>query len=478
MSEMKKTAISAVAVLLALVGTTAWAYTGWGKCKTTEKVVEQKQTKLSELQGKIAAIPALRQEKSKLQEELTEYETILPNDRELDKIFDTLSDFTKDSKVVITEFKPERERQNTGKTNTSSYKQVSYDLKLEGGFFEVTKFINLLENYKRFVRVDSFEIGKRNLDEPLDEVKLKISTFVYDPKAKPTRRKPARSAAKRGNKAPAGPPEIPFNLEEERAKQYEVLASLGGLTRRDPFTNPLTRRHTEGPDKSLIARPKKLTPAEEQQLIEAVQKELSAVTTLVNAGQFDDATDGFTRIQDKLTHKFADPALASQVTMIRARAAEVEKLLSTGRGKKLFEIVTTQYEKMKQAFDVADYEGIAKIHLAVADSLKKCEGIDYEGLPELVTKVTQLAERAKVCAEFACLDIDVQGVLWTRSGRAAAIINKQSVIEGDKLKFGENGSKGGRPGQLGQGDIFVHEITRDKITFRYKGERIEKVLVE
>jgi ferrochelatase len=63
------------------------------------------ESELAELRKKIAAIPALRQEKARLQDELAEYETILPNDRELDKFFDILSDFTKESGTIIKEFK-------------------------------------------------------------------------------------------------------------------------------------------------------------------------------------------------------------------------------------------------------------------------------------------------------------------------------------------------------------------------------------
>ena len=140
-------------------------------------------------------------------------------------------------------------------------------------------------------------------------------------------------------------------------------------------------------------------------------------------------------------------------------------------------MVIAQRQKMKEAFEVADYEGVSKIYLAATDMLKKAEGIDYEGLDEVIQAVTRLAERARTCEEFAGLDINVQGVLWTGDGRAAAIINKQTLIQGDKLRFDDSGGKRDTQPETDV-DIFVHEISREKITFRYKGERIDKMLVE
>lgn len=483
MSELKKTVISAAVLVLVMIGACVWGYTGWGKYKKVEQSVDAKKIKVTALRAKLARIPQLRQEKNKLQDELTEYETILPNDRELDKIFDTLSEFTKDSGVIIAKFKPERERQKTGATTVvSSYKRVSYSLKLYGDFFEISKFFNLLENYKRFVRVDSFEMGKRNLDDPLGETKLQVSTFVYDPKAKPTGRSTARAAAIRRRsktKATVSKP-IPFVLADERAGQYIVLASDGGIRLRSPFTNPLTRRHTgDGPDKKLIVVDRKLTPAEEQELVKSIQSQLSVVAGLINTGDFDKAVELFAGIQDRLAHKFLDPATATQVVMIRLRAAEVGHLLKDGRGKKLYETVKAQYGKMTEAFEVGDYDGVSRVYSTTVDVLKKAENVDYKGLAELTKAVSALADRARICSEFASLDIDVQGVIWMRGGRAAAIINKQSLIPGDKLKLDTGGVKRGKgSAPAPEGDIFIHEISRGKITFRYKGERIAKILVE
>jgi hypothetical protein len=265
-------------------------------------------------------------------------------------------------------------------------------------------------------------------------------------------------------------------LVEERAKQYVVLASQSAG--RDPFSNPLTKRHAEGPNKALIVTgPKDLSPAEEQELAQSLRTQLSTISDLIRDGDFEKAADTFIEVESKLGYQFKDSALEPQLAEMRTKALEVRELLKSGRGKKLFEIVTTQYEKMKKSFGAGDYESVNKTYQGVEDILKRTVGIEYEGLGAVTGEVRQLGERAKTCSEFTALDIEVQGVIWMKDGRAAAIINQQTLIEGDKLKFDETAGKTGKK-PVENVDIFVQVISRDKITFRYKGERIDKVLVE
>ena len=471
MNEMKKTVISAVAVLLAVVVACGWIYMGWADCKKAETVLAQKKAHVITLREKINRIPKLREEKNKLQEELAEYETILPNDQELDKIFDTLSDFTRDSGVNILEFRPEAEMVNGPEQASSSYRKVTYSLKLAGDFFQVTKFVNLLENYKRFVRVDSFDMGKTKLDAPLGDTSLQISTFVYDPKAVPA---PAPNALAGGSVAEP----IPFVLVSERGKQflYEGPVNTGSLADRDPFTNPLTKVHPETQDRARIASgPKRLLPPQEKELVQNVETQLATISDLVKDGDFEKAADVFADVETKMAYQFKDASIETQVAAARARLSEIGELLKTGRGKKLLELVSAQCDKMKEAFKVADYEGVAKIYLAQADMIARAERVDYEGLKALTTEAKALAERARVCADFARLEVNVQGVITSHSGRSAAIINGQNVIEGDKLKS-DPALKGKKIDD--DSDVFVHSITRDKITFRYKGERVDKMLVQ
>jgi len=465
MNEMKKTVISALVVLAALLATALWLYMGWKECQTRQTALNTKKTQVAALREKVAKIPGLRLEKTKLQEELAEYETILPNGQELDKIFDTLSEFTKDSGVTILEFRPEQEWQGTPGAAQSSYKRVSYSLKLEGDFFRVRKFINLLENYKRFVKVDSFDMAKRDLDGQLDDTALRISTFIYDPKAQPG------ATGARG-----GPDAIPFVLNEERAKQYVMFA--GQSTVRDPFTNPLTKRQVGGTNKALIATgPKDLSPAEELELVQGLRSELSKISDLLRDGDFEKAAETYSEMEVKLGYQFKDVTLDPQLTEVRAKATEIGETLKTGRGKKLLEIVTTQHEKMKQSFEDGDYETVVKTYEGVEDVVKRAVGIDYKGLAEATKEVELLGERGKTCCEFTAFDIVVQGVIWMKDGRAAAIINQQTLIEGDKMKFDAASSKAGKT-PAADVDVFVQAISRDKITFRYKGERINKLLVE
>jgi hypothetical protein len=89
-----------------------------------------------------------------------------------------------------------------------------------------------------------------------------------------------------------------------------------------------------------------------------------------------------------------------------------------------------------------------------------------------------LVTRATVRKEFAAANIRIQGTFWSGKGderKAAAIINGQTVAEGDALKGvakTARSSKGGA--DKSDAEIVVKRIDRDKVVFAYKDELIER----
>ncbi len=182
MSEGRKLLISVLVVVVTLGGIVAWLVVGMKTSRRLDVSVKQKAQQLTDLQEKVAAIPTLRQEQQRLAGELEECETILPNDREQNKIFDTLSEYEREAKVEIQSFSPVRERKSRPGAAQTSYRKVSYDLDLGGEYFNLVKFLNLLENHHRFMQVDSFKIKQKDENSPVNDVSLNISTFVFDAK--------------------------------------------------------------------------------------------------------------------------------------------------------------------------------------------------------------------------------------------------------------------------------------------------------
>lgn len=473
MSEKKKTIISAAAILVTLVCSSLWCYMGVGKLKKSQATVNQKSAELASVREKIAAIPNLRQERQQLQTELTEYEDILPNDRELNKMFDTLSDFEKQSGLVIKEFKPEREARDNGQAPANSYKQVSYKLQLAGSYFQLVKFVNLLENYQRFVRVDAFDISRKP-DAKVNGASLQISTFVYDPKSKAAatpKRTTATTGKPKGKAAPVVQV-IPFDLAQERMVQFVYDPNE---TRRDPFSSPLTRRGDKIERGLAQGNQPELSPAEEQQAVADIQKAVAEANRMVDSGDFDGATKLYLDVEKSLAREFTDPLVASQIFQIRRNAQHLGIMLKNSRGEKVYEMARSLCERMQKSFEARDYDGALKLKTSVETLLKNAGNVEHEGLPELIQQAQALASRVAACKEFSTIELRVQGTFWTPDGRAAAIINNQSVVEGDLLRLSDAKNRG--PVDPDK-QIYVLKIRREKITFRYRGELIDKIQVE
>lgn len=491
MSEGRKTLISVLVVIVLLAGLITWLALGMKQASKLDMSVTEKNSKLTDLLEKIAAVPALRQEQQKLAGELKEYETILPNDRELNKIFDTLSEYEEKAGLEIRTFSPIREKTNTRNAPETSYKRVGYELDLTGDYFSFVKFLNLLENHNRFVQVDSFSVKQKDENNPVNGVTMRVSTFVFDPKAKrspsASRRKVGRTAAARRKREV----EVPFDLQEELASRY-TFRSEAKL--RDPFTNPLTRRvdvAMDKPDPSRI-----LTPKQEKTRSEAIDKQLGLTAVLIGDGKLKEAEKLLADTRDLMNVSWRDTECARRQTGFGRRSQRLGIMLRSAQGEEIYEIVQEKQAEMVKAFEADDYDRVYQLRDAV-DALTGAAGKARRGgnqaatadsaepihprLPELVKACERLCERADARREFAGVQINIQGTFWTvrnKERRAAAIINGQTLVEGERLKLdvGTSGrTRTGRTASKLDAEIIVKKIDREKITFLYKREVIHKL---
>ncbi len=138
------------------------------------------QTRVATAQSKINKLPALRVEREEAQGRLEVAESILPSQEEIENLVDNLSEFAKESGVIIAKSQPVRQgTYRNAKGAVKRFEEASFEVELEGDFFSFVEFLNRLENYKRFIRVDDFTVAAgRSAGDP-NSVKLKFSTFSY-----------------------------------------------------------------------------------------------------------------------------------------------------------------------------------------------------------------------------------------------------------------------------------------------------------
>lgn len=104
----------------------------------------------------------LQEKKKTLEKELKIARKILPTVEEVsyEKFLELLGRLKKEAKVELFKaklLKQKKGRAGPGQAPQGAFDKVSYELDLEGCFYDLVKFVYLLETYKRFIRIDSFE---------------------------------------------------------------------------------------------------------------------------------------------------------------------------------------------------------------------------------------------------------------------------------------------------------------------------------
>ncbi len=480
MTESRKLAVSIVIVVLALAGAGAWVWLGLSKADDLQMAILQKNQQLTSLNERIADVPRLRQDGQKIGAELAEYEIILPNESELSKFLETLSDFEKKAGVDIRTVTPQQVMRQDPSAPTTSYKQVAYDLSLAGDYFSFVRFLNLLETHNRFIQVESFSVRQREESNLVDEITLRVTTFVYDPAANPVVK------PRPGARAPVVPTVI-FDVKKELDRRF-VYA--GNTSLRDPFANPLTKRVASSKDPGRgRAFDHVLSPKEEQDLVDDVAKKLIEADGLVAQDKLDEAAKlvvdcDFIRVQS-----FRDADASQRAKNLTREWQRLDLKVRQAKGEKLCRIAEDYYAKMIRAFETDDYERVFKLRgnleemtspvlkkpaVSPNETPKPEDAPDamQQRLAELVKASDALVKRARVRKELAGIAITIQGTFWSgREGsrKAAAIVNGQMVVEGDILK-----SDGGKSPGVAGAEIVVKSIAREKVVFAYKGELIER----
>ena len=181
-SKREKMILMTVLVASAVValGAGVWIYflsTWAGELRTDNDALR---ARVNAAQTKLAKLTALRIEREQAQARLDVAQSILPSQEEIESLVDNLSEFAKKSGVVIAKTAPVRQgAYRNAKGAVKRFEEADFEIDLEGNFFQFVEFLNYLENYKRFIRVDDFAVAAGRAEGDPNSVKLKFATFTY-----------------------------------------------------------------------------------------------------------------------------------------------------------------------------------------------------------------------------------------------------------------------------------------------------------
>lgn len=170
-----------VAAVLGLGGYGYYLYDGpWTTVKTQLQAVE---AEIVDLRRKALELNQLRIELDKLKDEEEKFKRILPSADQVKftAFVDTIRGFEKDSLVQVTAITRNQTPQGpTGPKSATTFVQTQYTLAVEGGFYEIAKFVYLLETHERFIKVENilFTPKQRSGQEKDKDLKTLVGATI------------------------------------------------------------------------------------------------------------------------------------------------------------------------------------------------------------------------------------------------------------------------------------------------------------
>ena len=455
LTEKQLTIISMVAgavLFLAVCGIIFWAVS---TADSLSAEVRKLDTAKNDLAQKERNLPRLEKEIESLQVEVERSVQVLPNEQEIAELIRNMGNIVSQTEqdgiaIKIRTFEPEQEKALPGlKPDESKTDQRftphPYLVEAEGSYYHLGKFINLLENHIRFIKIQTYEMSDwkddKLADKPEKQLKMKIITYTYNPS--------------KGEKAVARE-RLPIDVSDLTEKKF-IFESRN---RRDPFQIPLIA--VDGGTKSRPVLP----PAEQQKRVtdmERLSTELNRYLQ-VQPQQVDKAVKAFTEIEKIHSETFTIPELYQRVQQLygdaKAQISGIKGVIAIQALARATDIL----DEMNKEFESGDYGAIARLK----DQMQVFSSVQIDD-PDLLAKVNkcreqadELVRRSTIRLEFAKAGVKVTGI--------SSLPRRRTVIFNGNV-YGEEGMDS----EIRDVKFFVKSINSDTGTVRivYKGEEIE-----
>ena len=438
----KKQLITIAGSALAVCGLAVFGvFHAQGRIEEIAAQVETKQQAITAAEGKIAQIPALEKDVIVLRENLDEYVKILPDTKELNSFVRMLNQFERQSGIQGTGLIQRQMRQDKG---NERFTPIEYTYEMTATLWQFLKFMNLIENYERFVSITDFSIqsgGRTKGEETRDgdlvhSVRLTMQTYVYNGKlAGKEVVIPDYASQKEALRE-----EIWKRMQAIRIEKYEHRGHQG---RRDIFVDPRERgdANTDGPSQ-----------AEQRGIVERYVSEVSKLKEMLQRMRKQDTTlfeqyaleKGIREGLEKLSNEVNVDAGRVSYAPYRLRwakevVAPIEDLRSqvAQAGKvevKRVDPFLPQKEIEQLVADMARDCGNGQLE----DAKNRYESVQNRlGVPAgdprhaLAVAAKAWHVKASTALDFKTMDLKVQGVVVNRTGRSGVLLNGETYEEGD-----------------------------------------------
>lgn len=441
-------------------------YYAQGLIEEIEAQVTQKKESVAAAEAKIARIPALQKDVVVLRENLDEYVRILPDTRELTSFVRSLNQFERQSGMLGMGLQLKSRRDSKV---VERFVPIEYTYEGTATLWQALRFMNLIENYKRFVSITDFSIssggsggagrgGELRDGAAVHQVRLTLQTYTYNRKTEGKEAEIPDYAA------------LKESLAEEIWKSrvnigIEGYEHRGQQSRRDILVDPRDRADADvtGPSQSEQRALLERYVAEVTRLREMLQRSRRPDATMFEAYSLDKGVkEGLAKVlgeieadADRMTSAMYRLRWAKEVSKpiddLKAELADVAPMPK----------VQDPYLPMKDLQQlVADMDADCKSgQLEQAKARYEAALARLTGVPAddprhtLAVTAKSWHVKATTALDFKALNIKVQGVVVNHSGRSGVLLNGDTYEEGEYVSD----------------DLMVKTVEEEQVWFVFRG---------
>lgn len=423
--------------------------------------VAAKDAAIAKADARIRNIPSLERDVIILRENLGEYVKVLPDDKELTDFLRMLNQFNRQSGVKSSSLV--NKQRTPGKNERFTPIEYTYDM--TATLWQAMKFMNLVENFDRFVSITEFSIksgakGEKSQTRDGDvvhQIKLTLQTYAYNGKSDG---KEVHIPDYQNLKDQLRE-EIWKRMNAIRIDRYEHRGELG---RRDILVDPRARGDAAAPGP---------TQEEQREVLERNIGEIARLRDIQQRIKKQDTTlfeqysleKSLKEGIDKLAHQVEADAPIVTYPPFRLRwAREVVTPLDELRG--------TAVAGKDAGAPKDPFLPESEMRQLVADMAADCNSGQLEQAKtryELVTARLLVPEadarhelavaakkwhmKAVTALDFKALDLKIQGVVVNPEGRSGVLLNGETFEEGEYVSD----------------DLLVKLVEEEQIWFVYRG---------
>ncbi|MCA8949015.1 MAG: type 4a pilus biogenesis protein PilO [Planctomycetes bacterium] len=403
--------------------------------------IESQRQAIAAAKAKIVKIPNVEKDVVILRENLDEYVKILPDNADLPNFVRMLQQFETQSGGNSTLLQIKNSNARRGKQR---FELIEYTYEMTATLWEMLRFVNLIENYERFVNISEFSISTGAKSGGADDntrdgdaihtIKLTMQTYTYNGKS--------------STKDVAIPKydELRESLREEIFKRMQAIRiekyeHKGQNGRRDVFVDPRIRGD-EGVDGC--------SPSEQRAILERYIGEAERLRDMLRRVRREETTlfeqyaleKGLREGLAQLAQKMELDADKITYAPFRVRwAKEVSNALDD---------IRSDFERAAEDRPSDPYLPMPELQSLVAEMRQQCQSGYLEEARQryetvapqlqvpaederysLTVEAKALHTKAVTALDFRQMDIRIQGVVVDREGRSGVLLNGEVYEEGE-----------------------------------------------